>query len=300
MAGPLLTALLLVVQLLLPGGSPALGAQPGGGEASLARPVEPGSAVLPGTRSAAEIVAAAVAHYRGVTSEARLRMVVHRPDWERSMSLHAWTAGRERSLVRVVAPARDAGNATLLRDGAMWSYAPKVNRVIRIPASMMGQNWMGSDFSNRDVARSDDILAHYEHELTGSSEHQGMPVFHVESRPLPEAPVVWGHEQLRIRADYVLLEHAFYDQRGELVKRMQALEVRELGGRPVATVMRMGKVAHPDEWTEMHTEAVVFDQPLPEQLFTLVELRNPSSASSSSLLPAQASSAAPPASPRAP
>jgi len=202
-------------------------------------------------------------------------MLVHRPDWERSMRLEVWTAGSERSLVRVVAPARDAGNATLLRDGAMWSFAPKVNRVIRIPASMMGQNWMGSDFSNRDVSRSDDILKHYEHRLVGSSEHEGLRVYEVASRPHPEAPVVWGLERLRIREDFVLLEHSFYDQQGTLLKRMQALEVREMGGRAVASVLRMGKVEQPGEWTEMHTEAVSFGEPMPERLFTLPALRNP-------------------------
>lgn len=233
------------------------------------------AATLGDVPTAADLVRAALAHYRGSSSHATVRMVVHRPEWERSMRLAIWTAGSERSLVRVVDPPRDAGNATLLREGAMWSYAPKINRVIRIPASMMGQNWMGSDFSNRDVARSDDIVEHYSHRLVGSGEHAGLRVFEVESRPHPEAPVVWGLERLRIREDFVLLEHAFYDQQGTLVKRMQALEVREMGGRAVASVLRMGQVERPGEWTEMHTEAVRFDEPVDDALFTLTRLRNP-------------------------
>jgi hypothetical protein len=38
---------------------------------------------------------------------------VHRPDWERHVEMRAWTQGDGDALVRFVAPAKDAGNATL-------------------------------------------------------------------------------------------------------------------------------------------------------------------------------------------
>ena len=83
-----------------------------------------------------------------------MTMTIHRPDWERSMSMRAWTEGDDRSLVRVTAPARDRGNGTLMDDNRMWSFSPRVNRVIKVPSSMMNQSWMGSDFSNKGrVAR---------------------------------------------------------------------------------------------------------------------------------------------------
>ena len=83
-----------------------------------------------------------------------MTMVIHRPDWERTMTMRAWTKGDDRSLVRVLEPRKDRGNGTLTDDNSMWSYSPKVNRVIKIPSSMMGQSWMGSDFSNKDVSRA--------------------------------------------------------------------------------------------------------------------------------------------------
>jgi hypothetical protein len=84
-----------------------------------------------------------------------MTMTIHRPDWERTMTMAAWTAGDDRSLVRVTRPgARTPATAPCLMDGNMWTYTPKINRIIKIPASMMNQNWMGSDFSNkRRVAR---------------------------------------------------------------------------------------------------------------------------------------------------
>ena len=48
-----------------------------------------------------------------------------------------------------------------------------------------------------------------------------------------------------------------------------------MGGRPVARVMRMGKLETPDEWTEITTRSVQFDIELPANIFTLSNLRNP-------------------------
>ena len=112
---------------------------------------------------------------------------------------------------------RDAGNGTLTIDNNMWSFSPKVNRVIKVPSSMMGQSWMGSDFSNKDVSRADDIIDQYEHTLIGEEEHEGHRVHVVESIPHEEAAVVWGKEVLRIRDDDVLLSQEFYDQDGKRV-----------------------------------------------------------------------------------
>jgi len=59
------------------------------------------------------------------------------------------------------------------------------------------------------------------------------------------------------------------------VKSMKTLEVREMGGRAVARVMRMGKVDSPEEWTQLTANAIEFDLELPDSLFTLSSLRNP-------------------------
>jgi outer membrane lipoprotein-sorting protein len=160
-------------------------------------------------------------------------------------------------------------------DDTMWTFSPKVNRVIKVPSSMMAQSWMGSDFSNKDVSKADDIVDQYDHTLLSREEHEGHAVYVIESIPHEEAAVVWGKEVLRVRDDNVLLSQEYYDQDGVLVKAMRALEVREMGGRTLATRMRMAKVDAEDEWTEMRTESVAFDVELSDNLFTRSNLRNP-------------------------
>ena len=225
--------------------------------------------------TAAEIIRRAVDHFRGETSYAELTMVIHRPDWQRQMTLRAWTEGDEHTLVRVTEPKKDAGNGTLSVEGNMWTYTPKINRVIKVPSSMMSQNWMGSDFSNKDVSKDTDIVDQYDHTLVEQREHGGHTVYVIQSVPHEEAAVVWGREVLYIRDDWVLLEHQFWDQDDELVKTLRALEIEEMDGREVASVIRMAREEAPDEWTELRTLAVDFDIAIPAGLFTLSSLRNP-------------------------
>jgi outer membrane lipoprotein-sorting protein len=226
-------------------------------------------------RDATAIVRDAVNHWRGLSSDGVLTMVIHRPDWERTMTMRAWTKGDDRSLVRVLEPKKDRGNGTLTDDNSMWSFSPKVNRVIKIPSSMMGQSWMGSDFSNKDVARADDIVDQYDHTLLSVAEVDGVTVYEIESIPQEDAAVVWGREVLNIRDDHVVTTHRFYDQDGELVKTLTSLEIGEMDGRTIALRQRMSKVETPDEWTEIAVESVDYDIDLPDSLFTLSNLRNP-------------------------
>jgi outer membrane lipoprotein-sorting protein len=224
---------------------------------------------------AAQLIRNAMDHWRGLTSYADMTMTIHRPDWERSMTMLAWSKGDKLSLVRIVEPKKDAGNGTLLNDNNMWTYSPKINRIIKVPSSMMSQSWMGSDFSNKDISKSTDIIDQYDHELIATEERDGHVYYTIRSVPHEEAAIVWGKEVLIVRDDYVLIEQQYWDQDGILVKTMKTLEVAEMGGRAVARVMRIGKVDAPGEWTQLTENSIEFDLELPDNLFTLSNLRNP-------------------------
>lgn len=221
------------------------------------------------------LIRKAMEHWRGVTSHSDMTMTIHRPNWERTMSMQAWSEGEKLSLVRVTEPKKDAGNGTLLNDTNMWTYTPKINRIIKVPSSMMAQSWMGSDFSNRDISKSTDIIDQYDHELTAREEIDGHTHYTITSIPHEDAAVVWGKEVLVVRDDYVLIRQEYWDQDDVLVKTMVAGEIVEMGGRPVARTLRMGEVEEPDEWTEMITNDIAFDIDVPANTFTLSNLRNP-------------------------
>jgi outer membrane lipoprotein-sorting protein len=226
-------------------------------------------------QDAKEIVKGSIDNWRGLSSYGEMSMTIHRPSWERSMSMRGWTSGSKKSLVRITAPKKDAGNGTLMVDNNMWSYSPKVNRVIKVPSSMMSQSWMGSDFSNKDVSRADDIVDQYDHTLLATEEIEGHTVWTIQSVPHEEAAVVWGKEVLRVRDDYVLLEQEFWDQDGVLVKTLESLEIGEMGGRTIALRQRMAKTETDDEWTEFSVQSMEFDIEISDNTFTRSNLQNP-------------------------
>ncbi|MBW2607826.1 MAG: outer membrane lipoprotein-sorting protein [Deltaproteobacteria bacterium] len=214
-------------------------------------------------------------YMRGKSSFSVVDMTIHRPNWERKMTIEAWTKGLKNSLFRIIVPARDKDNATLKRGREMWMYNPKINRVIKLPPSMMSQAWMGSDFSNNDLSKTDSLIDEYIHTITGTQTHDGKKVYLIKSIPKPDAPVVWGMQKLKIREDHVFLSQEFYDEDFKLVKVMTTLQIQMLGGKMFPKVWRMQKAETTDEYTELNYKEISFKKNLKDSLFTISNLKNP-------------------------
>ncbi len=226
-------------------------------------------------QDARDIVKEGFNYMRGKSSFSVVDMTIHRPNWERKMTIEAWTKGLKNSLFRIIAPARDKDNGTLKKGREMWMYNPKINRVIKLPPSMMSQAWMGSDFSNNDLSKTDSLIDEYIHTITGTRTHDGKKVYLIKSIPKPDAPVVWGMQKLKIREDHVFLSQEFYDEDFKLVKVMTTLQIQMLGGKMFPKVWRMQKTETTDEYTELNYKELSFKKNLKDSLFTISNLKNP-------------------------
>jgi hypothetical protein len=98
-------------------------------------------------------------------------------------------------------------------------------------------------------------------------------VYLIKSTPKPEAPVVWGLQQLKIREDLIWLSQEFFDEDLESVKIMTTLAIQMLGGKLYPKVWRMRKTDEQDKYTELNYRSLVFKTSLPDNLFTLTSLR---------------------------
>ena len=214
-------------------------------------------------------------YLRGQASVAVASMTIHREDWERTQTLKVWTRGEKESLFTIIAPAKDRGNGTLKSDRNMWIFNPKVNRTIKLPPSMMSQAWMGSDFSNNDLAKSDTLIEDYSHRLIAFEEHEGKRVYVIESLPLPEAPVIWGKQMMKIREDLIMLEESFYDEDGELVKKLIFNDFRMVDDKLYPFILTMRPVDEPENYTRVAYEFFQFCDSLPDSIFTRASLKNP-------------------------
>jgi outer membrane lipoprotein-sorting protein len=212
-------------------------------------------------------------YWRGNASIGTVQMLIHREDWERTMTIKAWTRGQKDSLFYIAAPPKDYGNGTLKKGREMWIYNPKINRVVKVPPSMMSQSWMGSDFSNNDLAKSDSLLLDYDHSIIGTETHEGKKVYIIKSMPKPNAPVVWGMQRLKIREDHIWLSEEFFDEEFQPVKIMTASEIQMMGDRLFPKVWRMQKVDEQNRYTQLTYDALEFKSNLPDSLFTLSSLK---------------------------
>jgi outer membrane lipoprotein-sorting protein len=207
-------------------------------------------------------------YYRGVASVSVVGMTIHRPDWERTVKIKAWTKGAHDSLFKIMAPPKDEGNGTLKKGDEMWTFNPKVNRVIKLPPSMMSQSWMGSDFSNNDLAKSDTIVSDYAHTVTDVEENNGLKIYSIESIPHPQAPVVWGMLKFKVREDGVMLSQGFYDEDKLLVKELVTTEIEMMSNRLFPRVWKISKTDEPDEYTTLEYFELEFKDTLPERIFS--------------------------------
>ena len=215
----------------------------------------------------------AIDYWRGTSSIATFSLTIHRPDFERTMSMKGWTKGRQNGLFFVLSPPKDAGNGTLKKGREMWTYNPKINRVIKLPPSMMSQSWMGSDFSNDDLAKSDNVLDEYIHRITGEEVIDGLTHYTIEAMAKEEAPVVWGKQELLVREDDILLRQSFYDEDMILVKEMIASDITSLDDRLFPRHWEMRRVDKDDQYTRLKYQDIVFDVDIKDTTFSLMSLK---------------------------
>ncbi len=227
-----------------------------------------------GEVSALDIVRKADQLMRGQTQQGTYTMTIVRPDWQRSTTFAFWSEGTEKSFIRIEAPARDRGVAFLKIGREMWNYVPRINRVIKIPPSMMLQSWMGSDFTNDDLVKESSIVDDYTHRLLGREAMDGFDAWKIALKPKPEAAVAWDHmiEWIRVE-DYVPLRTEYYNERGEHIRTMVFSDVRRMSGRLLPARMVLIEETKPGRRTILLLEDVVFDRPIEAVVFTRQNLR---------------------------
>jgi len=205
---------------------------------------------------------------RGNFSYQELEMKIVRPDWERSITMKSWTKGTTYALILITAPAKEKGQVFLKRDKEMWNWVPSIERMIKIPPSMMMQSWMGSDFTNDDLVRESSIVVDYEHNYLGDEDINGITCWKLELDPKPEAPVVWGKIISWIDKEYNQLKVEYYDEDGYLVNIMNQTDIKKMDDREIPTHLEMIPADEEGKKTVINILSASFDNPIPENFFS--------------------------------
>lgn len=209
--------------------------------------------------------------YIGVSSHARATMQVKTENWERSLTLEAWSLGRDHFLTRILEPSKERGVATLKVYKEVWNYLPKVDRVIKIPPSMMGGAWMGSHITNDDLVKASHVDRDYELTLLQETD----TVWHIGCLPKPEAAVVWGkiiYVVEKANRGPILVE--YFDEEMIKVREIRFDDVQTLGSRIIPFRMTVQPMDNPEERTVLQYQRIDFDIPIEKNFFSLRYLKS--------------------------
>ncbi len=226
-----------------------------------------------GGQSAREILQRAENAIKGKTSHGIFVMKVVTPEYQRTLKMESWWVGNEKALIKIIAPAKEAGNRTLKIGNQIWMYLRNTETTIKIPPSMMLQSWNGSDYTYDDLVRESNLVRDYEVTLAGTDTVDGVPCWKLRLVPRPDAPVVWGKLYYWVRKqDNLPARVEFYDEKGKLIRTMHFLEFKHMGGRKIPTRWVMRNERKPGHYTELIIEKVRFNIRIPNRIFSFREL----------------------------
>jgi hypothetical protein len=197
-------------------------------------------------------------------------MQVRTTNWERTLEMEAWSLERDYFLVRILEPAKERGVATLKRDREVWNYLPKVDRIIKVPPSMMGGSWMGSHITNDDLVKASHVDQDYTFRLLEESAGHWL----IECTPRPEAAVVWGKIVYRLRKQPRVPERIdYYDEDQVRVREIMFSDVQTIGSRTVPLHLTVTPLDKPGEQTELRYRDLTFGIAIDQGFFNLRSLQ---------------------------
>jgi outer membrane lipoprotein-sorting protein len=211
--------------------------------------------------------------YRSNSSTATVEMEITTPYWQRTLKMDFWSLGMKKTFIRILAPKKEHGTATLRVDNEMWNFLPKTDKVIKVPPSMMMGSWMGSDFTNDDLVKEYTFMEDYTFEMT-TFDNPEAGMMYIKCTPKEGRPIVWGHIILGIQdADLIPIWYKYYDEKGKLMREMLYKEVKEFSGRKIPAVMELVPTNKKGNKTVIRYLKATFDQKIDKKIFSLRNLR---------------------------
>jgi hypothetical protein len=180
--------------------------------------------------------------------------------------------GNSKTLARFTDPpeVRGVGLLTYNQTGVgdrQWLYTPAINRTRRIAPQERSRKFLGTDFTNEDMAER--VLDDYSYKLIGEGEViEGRKTWKIEARPVAPDRSQYSYVYLWVPVDvpYTVLAE-MYDKAGQRVRVMKASRLEKISGIWVA---REVEVSTPADGTRsvMIVEEIKFNSGLKEEQFT--------------------------------
>ena len=220
--------------------------------------------------SATDIVRKADEKFKGeMSGYSVMTMTIVRPTWERTVEFKSWAKEDDYALTLITAPAREKGQSFLKRKNEMWSWNPAINRLIKLPPSMMSQGWMGSDYTNDDILRESSVVDDYTHTLEGEEQIDGRLCWKIKLTAKEDADVLWGSQVWWVdKTEFIALKGELYDEDGFLVRTETASDLKIMDGRLLPAYLELVPADNEGQKTIIRIIEMKFNIKLEESFFS--------------------------------
>ena len=169
---------------------------------------------------------------------------------------------------------QDRGTKFLKREDDLWMFFPDAEEIIKISGHMLNQGMMGSDFSYQDVMEADKLTDLYDFEIIKEEEFEGRPCYVLEGIAREGVKVSYYRRISWIDKErFIGLKEELYAKSGRILKETKANVIEEIEGRwvPINSVMK--NKLRKNTYTEFTITQIKFNLEIPEETFSLQNLR---------------------------
>lgn len=199
----------------------------------------------------------------GQSGSSTISMQVIKPTKTTLFVIESLSDGNDKSLINVIEPSKDAGQAFLTVGDNLWIYNPRLKRTLRLPPSGRSDSFLGSDISYNDLGGRD-LATDYQATILEETDS----TVTLELIPDELAPTPYG--RVLITADIntlAPLEQTFYDQRENAVRRISFDNFAELDSYFFPTYIKVENLLREGEQTVIEISNYDFGIDIPENCF---------------------------------
>jgi len=153
------------------------------------------------------------------------------------------------------------------KDNDQWIFLPSLGRVRRIAASEGSGSFVNTDFSYDDLSSTDRGVDLDSHKILREEKLQNSDCYVIESIPKDANYQYSKMIQWIDKSNFIIYKIELYDRRGNPVKLLEVLELKEVQGRLAPHVTKMSTISAGTS-TSLNVMNLVYDDPIPEGIFT--------------------------------
>ncbi|MFC1534913.1 outer membrane lipoprotein-sorting protein [Thermodesulfobacteriota bacterium] len=213
---------------------------------------------------------------KNISSKTRVftsKMVIHGRRGSRTVVSKSWAEGEDKTFTEYLAPAREKGTKMLKLEDKLWMYSPSTDRTIQISGHMLRQSVMGSDLSYEDMMEDKKLTTHYDAMVIGTETLDGVQCWILDLTATTRDIAYYRRKLWVDRSRAIPLREELYAKGGKLLKRLELKDVERIQDRWFPKRMIFKDVLKKGKGTEFIMEDILFDEAIPEHIFSKASLR---------------------------